>query len=144
MNYLMMRMISIYWLTLLRVIYVFIYLVFLSHEKLDIKISLDLNTLRCEQELPNLADSMPPWPQYRWGKEEGSLLLYRCMDNSRTILGDCWRIDLEEQPSLGPGENTPASHWTARTRRVLTLVEMAKYSDKISQDIIHTTETILL
>ena len=33
------------------------------------------------------------------GKEEGGLLIYGGKNNIRTILGDCWRIDLEEQPS---------------------------------------------
>ena len=33
------------------------------------------------------------------GKEEGGLLIYGGKNNIRTILGDCWRIDLEKQPS---------------------------------------------
>ena len=33
------------------------------------------------------------------GKDEGGLLIYGGNINIGTILGDCWRIDLEEQPS---------------------------------------------
>ena len=33
------------------------------------------------------------------GKEEGGLLIYGGINNIGIILGDCWRIDLEEQPS---------------------------------------------
>ena len=33
------------------------------------------------------------------GKKEGGLLIYGGINNIGIILGDCWRIDLEEQPS---------------------------------------------
>ena len=33
------------------------------------------------------------------GREEGGLLLYGGFDNELTALGDCWRLDLQQQPS---------------------------------------------
>ena len=33
------------------------------------------------------------------GKEEGGLVIYGGFDNALTALGDCWRMDLQHQPS---------------------------------------------
>ena len=33
------------------------------------------------------------------GKEEGGLVIYGGFDNALTALGDCWRMDLQQQPS---------------------------------------------
>lgn len=68
--------------------------------------SLNLTTMRWNNLISNNRDNKIPvgrsWQTLTpivTGKSEGGLVMYGGFDNSLTALGDCWRIDLNMQPS---------------------------------------------
>lgn len=68
--------------------------------------SLNLITMRWNLLVSNnCADNTPVGRSWQTmtpiqtGKEEGGLVIYGGFDNALTALGDCWRMDLQHQPS---------------------------------------------
>ena len=80
------------------------------------------------------------------GKEEGGLLIYGGKNNIRTILGDCWRIDLEQQPSswvrcphleLGPRLEHASVLLESQVMVIGGCTNIAKLAEHVSSDVLN-------
>ena len=80
------------------------------------------------------------------GKEEGGLLIYGGKNNIRTILGDCWRIDLEQQPSswvrcphleLGPRLEHTSVALESQVMVIGGCTNIANLAEHVSSDVLN-------
>ena len=79
------------------------------------------------------------------GKEEGGLLIYGG-SNNRTGMGDCWRIDLEQQPSswvrcphleLGPRFEHASVLLESQVMMIGGCTNIAKLAEHVSSDVLN-------